>query len=117
MEMIYEVSGEILMVNLFGELDHHEAAKVRRDIDEMLQTYGCRDLILDFEKVTFMDSSGIGVILGRYRKLQQVGGQVAIAACGPKIRSILNMAGVFSIIKYADTKAEASALLQGKEVS
>ncbi len=117
MEMIYEVNGEILMVNLFGELDHHAAAKVRRDIDEMLQFYGSRKLIMDFEKVTFMDSAGIGVILGRYRKLQPVGGQVAITACSPKIRSILNMAGVFSIIKYADTKAEAAELLQGKEVS
>lgn len=117
MEIIYEVSGEILIAQLFGELDHHGAEKVRRDIDDMLKLYGSRNLLFDFSRVSFMDSAGIGVILGRYRKLQAEGGQVAIAACGPKIRSILNMAGVFSIIRYADTKAEAAALLQGKEVS
>ena len=117
MEIIYEVSGDILIADLFGELDHHAAEKVRRDVDDMLRLYGSRCLIFDFSNVTFMDSAGIGVILGRYRKLQPEGGQVAITACGAKIRSILNMAGVFSIIKYEDTKADALKLLQGKEVS
>ena len=117
MEIIYEVSGDILIADLCGELDHHAAEKVRRDVDDMLLLYGSRCLIFDFRNVTFMDSAGIGVILGRYRKLQPEGGQVAITACGAKIRSILNMAGVFSIIKYEDTKADALKLLQGKEVS
>ena len=117
MEIIYEVSSDILIADLFGELDHHAAEKVRQNVDEMMALYGSRYLILDFSRVTFMDSAGIGVILGRYRRLQSSGGKMAIASCGPKIRSILNMAGVFSIIEYADTKAEAAALLQGEEVA
>ena len=117
MEIIYEVCGDILIADLFGELDHHTAAKVRSSIDEMMQVYGSRNLIFDFSRVDFMDSAGIGVILGRYRKLQPDGGRVAIAACGQKIRSILNMAGVFSIIVYTDTKADAVEFLQGREVS
>lgn len=117
MEIIYEVSGDILIADLFGELDHYAAEKVRRDVDHMIELYGSRKLIFDFSKVSFMDSAGIGVILGRYRKLQPEGGRVAITACGPKIRSILHMAGVFTIIEYADMKADAVKLLQGKEVS
>ncbi|MBR4862148.1 MAG: anti-sigma F factor antagonist [Firmicutes bacterium] len=117
MEIIYEVSDDILIAGLFGELDHHGAAKIRRDIDDMLELYGSRHLIFDFSRVTFMDSAGIGVILGRYRKLQSAGGKVAIASCSPKIRNILNMAGIFSIMEYADTKIHALKILKGKEVS
>lgn len=117
MEIIYEVCGDILIADLFGELDHHGAAKVRRDIDDMLEVYGSRNLIFDFSRVTFMDSSGIGVILGRYRKLQLAGGKVAVVSCSPKIRNILNMAGIFSIMEYAETKADAVEILKGKEVS
>ena len=117
MEIIYEVSGSILIAQMFGELDHHGAEKVRKDIDDMMQLYGSRNLLFDFSRVSFMDSAGIGVILGRYRKVHGAGGQVVIAACGPKIRSILNLAGIFSLMEYMDTKEEAVSYLQRKEVS
>ena len=117
MEIIYEISGSILVAELFGEMDHHAAEKVRRDIDEMMKSYDAKHLIFDFTKVTFMDSAGIGIVLGRYKKVKQDGGTVAIVQCSPRIRTILNMAGVFSVIKYMDTKKEALEYLQRKEVS
>ena len=117
MEIIYEVSGASLVAGLFGEMDHHAAEKIRADIDEMAENYGARHLILDFHRVTFMDSSGIGVVLGRYKKRKADGGSVVIVGCDLRIRNILNMAGVFSLMEYMDTKEEALAYLQRKEVS
>ena len=117
MEIIYEISGDILVADLFGELDHHEAEKTRRDIDDMAANYGARHLVLDFSRVTFMDSAGIGVVLGRYKKMKAAGGQVILAGCSPKVESILAMAGIFSIMQAADTKEHAITYLQGKEVS
>ena len=115
MEIIFEVHEAVMTARLFGELDHHAAAEIRETIDCSLKQYAMRDLV--FENVTYMDSSGIGVVLGRYRKLSEAGGSVAIAACTKSVRTILNLAGVFSLMPYAETKEEAVALLKGKEVS
>ena len=113
----FRYKGEILIAELLGEVDHHGAAKARADIDETMAGYGSIDIIFDFSKVTFMDSSGIGIILGRYRKLSASGGRVAITGCSAAIRNILNMAGVFSIIDYMDSLDEAIEYLNRKEVS
>ena len=117
MEIIYEIRGNALVAELFGEMDHHVSEKIRSDIDEMMENYSVRNLIFDFSRVTFMDSAGIGVVLGRYRKIQAEGGCVIIAGCSMKIRTILNMAGVFSLMEYMDTKEEAALYLMRKEVS
>lgn len=117
MEVILEVSEDVLVARLLGELDHHAAAKVRSDIDRALEAHNLKHLIFDFEKVAYTDSSGIGVVLGRYRRLSEQGGSVAIACCSKNVRTILNMAGIFSLMVYADTKEEAAELLRKKEVS
>lgn len=115
MEIIYEIRGDILVAELYGEMDHHASEKVRHDIDGMMEMYRLNKLIFDFGRVTFMDSAGIGIVLGRYRRLQERGGAVAISACMPKVRSILEMAGVFTVIKYGATKEEAAEILMGND--
>ena len=117
MEIIFDVMENTLIVEFFGELDHHGAEKVREKIDEAMDNYMAKMLVLDFSKVTFMDSSGIGMVLGRYRKMGDASGNMAIAGCSQNIRNILNMAGVFSIIDYYSTKEEAVDHLNRKEVS
>ena len=117
MEIIFEISGTTLVAELFGEMDHHSSEKVRKDIDETMVNYGAKHLIFDFSRVTFMDSSGIGIILGRYKKWKEQGGIIIVTGCSNPIRNILNMAGVFSLIEYMDTKKEALEYLQRKEVS
>ncbi len=112
MEIIYEMRGKILIAELYGEMDHHASEKIRKDIDEMMQTYGAKHLIFDFERVNFMDSAGIGIILGRYRKLEPEGGRVLIVRCSQKIRTIMHMAGVFTVAGYMETVAEAVAYLE-----
>ena len=143
MEIIYEMTGNTLTAQLMGELDHHAAAKVRSEIDDTMDSYGAKNLIFDFGKVTFMDSAGIGVVLGRYKRLQAVepsagrendakrsgmqaavgttataataGGSVVITGCSQKIYSILHMAGIFSLMKYTETKEEAITYLYGRK--
>ncbi len=117
MEVIYGVSENILIAELLGELDHHEAEHIRAGVDEAALTNGTNFLVLDFAKVRYMDSSGIGVVLGRYRKLTERGGEVAIASCSEMVKTILNMAGIFSLMKYFETKEEAILYFKGKEVS
>lgn len=116
LEVIFAVSEHILIAELLGELDHHAAEHVREDIDDAVRENSASCLILDFSKVRYMDSSGIGVVLGRYRKLSASGGEVVIASCSETVKNILNMAGIFSLMQYADTKEEAVTYFRGKEV-
>ena len=82
-----------------------------------MRGYGSKDLIIDLSRVTFMDSSGIGIILGRYRKLSASGGRMAIAGGSASVKNILSMAGIFTIIDYTDSVDEAIEYLMRKEVS
>lgn len=117
MEIIFNVIGNTLVAELLGEVDHHGAEGARERIDNALDNYKTQNLIFDFNKVTFMDSSGIGMILGRYRKMNSKERSMAIVGCSKSIRNILNMAGVFSIIDYYNTKEEAIEGFNRKEVS
>lgn len=87
-----------LLVVPEGELDHHLAAGLRREIDTTLDAE-TRNLIFDFSALTFMDSSGIGMIMGRYKKVQAIGGKLIIAAPRPQVRRIIEMSGLLSIIR------------------
>ena len=95
--------GDRLIVRIDGELDHFCAQSVRRDLDALLLDRSIRTLILDFSSLTFMDSSGIGVVLGRYRLLRDRGGHV------PHIARLFHMSGLDRIIRQLDKHQEAQA--------
>ena len=99
--------GERLLVGLDGELDHFCAQSVRRELDGMLRDPTVRQLILDFSGLTFMDSSGIGVILGRYRVLRERGGSVAVIHMNDHVSRILHMSGMDRVIHQLDKVQEA----------
>lgn len=100
--------GDRLVVGLSGELDHCCAQSVCRELDALLQDPGIRVLILDFASLKFMDSSGIGVILGRYRILHDRGGEVAVIHMNQHVARIFHMSGMDRIIKQLD-RQEARA--------
>lgn len=91
--------GRVITISLSGELDHHSAAKLRADIDKELEKYGYGDCIIDLSGVTFMDSSGLGVILGRYRLITDHGGTLAIRHPNKTVDRILKMSGIYSIVE------------------
>jgi len=106
MEMIFYVEDDTLIAALSGEIDHHVAEKYRKDIDEEMTLCGTKDLILDFGKVTFMDSSGIGMVLGRYKKVHSAGGRVTIRNASRLVKQILDMSGVFTLMEYEEVQSD-----------
>ena len=99
--------GDRLIVRLAGELDHYCAQSVRRDLDRLIADPSVRWLILDFTMLQFMDSSGIGVILGRYRQLRDRGGQLGVIRMNPHIQRIFHMSGMDRVIHQLDRQEAA----------
>ena len=79
---------------LSGELDHHAARSLREQIDGAVDRTGAKRLRLDFEGVTFMDSSGIGLVMGRYRLMQLAGGRLSVTGASERIQKIMRLAGL-----------------------
>ena len=68
-DYIYMVSDKMLVISMIAELDHHLADEMREVIDDVIDVRGVEDIIFDFSRINFMDSAGIGLIMGRYRKI------------------------------------------------
>lgn len=105
--------GKLLISVLSGELDHHSAESVRIKIDNKLDELGKVNLLFDFSGVNFMDSSGIGVVIGRYKKISEYGGKVGIINLKPEIKRIFEIGGLFRIVKEYKSAAEALVNIQG----
>lgn len=99
MKTKFETIDNILIAQLDGELDHHTAKTVRDEVDKTIDSFFLQHLIFDFENVTFMDSSGIGVIIGRYNKIHDINGRVAVINCNKYVDKIFSVSGLYSIIE------------------
>ena len=99
--------GERLIVRLAGELDHYCAQTVRRELDALIADKSIHVLILDFTTLQFMDSSGIGVIIGRYRQMRDRGGCVGVIHMNRHISRIFHMSGMDRVIHQLDKPQEA----------
>lgn len=106
MNVTVESSGELLAAYLIGEIDHHSSAAVRMKIDDAVSFKQPRRLVLDFKNVTFMDSSGIGLVMGRYRLMQSYGGTVEIKNVTQKTKKIMELAGLGRIATIKEIKDE-----------
>ena len=95
--------GETLTAALSGEIDHHRAVSVRAGIDEAMYRELPKTLIIDIGGVDFMDSSGLGLILGRYTKAKEIGTMLVIRHPSPRAEKMLKMAGIDRIIKIENT--------------
>ncbi len=100
--------GDTLVVRVYGELDLRAAEGCRQEIDQKFRAEGAKNLVFNLEGVTFLDSSGLSVILGRYRRVTSGGGRVALTGVTPRLKRLLELAGVARLIPtYPD---EAAAL-------
>ena len=95
----YDVQERILTVSLFGEIDHHSMAGMRSEIDGLVRKYSPLCLLLDFSGVDFCDSSGIALVLGRYRLMQSLGGEVELIRLPRNVRHIFDMADLRRLVK------------------
>ena len=100
-----------LKVYLSGEIDHHNARSIREYTDALIQEKKPARLLLNFSAVNFMDSSGIGLIMGRYRMMQLYGGSIRVVSIPPTLRRIMELSGlgclnVLERSKYSDENIE-----------
>ncbi len=107
MNLNFETKGDNLVVHMMGELDHHSAEEVRNKVDDRLERDGFNKLVMDFSGVTFMDSSGIGVVIGRYRKLSLKKGRVYICKVTGSVKRVFELSGMFKIIPLYDSVEQA----------
>lgn len=104
--------GRCLVVRLAGELDLHTAAEFREAVERRLDAdESLTNLVLNLNRVDFVDSSGLGAILGRYKRISQRGGQVYLVRVGPRVRRIFELSGLFKILAEAGTEEEAMRLV------
>ncbi len=107
MQIITDISNDYLIVTLNGELDHHTSEDVRKKIDQIYYNNNLLNMILDLNRLKFMDSSGIGLIMGRYKNCKEREGHVSIVSTDPYIERILKMSGLLKIINIYPTIDEA----------
>ena len=103
MEISIKVKNNILIAKMIGELDHHNAEKVKNKLEEEIINRGIKNLVFDLSELAFMDSSGIGMIIGRYKMVVAIGGKVNIICINKQIEKILTLSGLNKIINvYSD---------------
>ena len=99
MEINAQKRGSGLVASLVGELDQHNAEKARIMLDTMLRDITIRDLTLDLSGVTFMDSAGLGVVLGRYKTIHMRGGRVIVTGVSAPVDRIFRMSGIYTLVE------------------
>ena len=88
-----------MTVYLSGEIDHHNAAVIRYETDEAIQASQPKCVKIDFSGVSFMDSSGIGFVMGRYRIVDSYGGKIHVIGLSERLHSMMKLAGLERLVK------------------
>ncbi|MDD6022060.1 MAG: anti-sigma factor antagonist [Acutalibacteraceae bacterium] len=102
--IIYEK--DKMTVRLEGDLDHHGAAIIRAGIDDAILVNRPKTLVLDFGGITFMDSSGIGLVMGRYRLMQSLGGEIVMSNMPKNIKKVMRLAGLEKLGRMEDEEVK-----------
>ena len=103
-QVIFEENAEGLTVHVNGEIDHHSAVSVRRQIDERITMSRPKQVYLELSGVDFMDSSGLGLIMGRYALVKQSGGELYVADPSFAVVKMMRLAGMERMIRLVKHK-------------
>ena len=101
----YEKESKTLILRVTEEIDQHVADKIRRKLDNEIEIYSPRKVVFDFNGIEFMDSSGIGMVLGRYKLVRMLGGNFEIINVNKRLKRIFDMSGVSRIINIKDEES------------
>lgn len=102
MQFVSYQEGERLTVALTGEIDHHSAKSYLHTITAKLEAYNPKICILDFQEVTFMDSSGIAVVINALRYMTKIGGELLLAGIGKQPMRVFRASGIDKIVKILE---------------
>mgnify|MGYP001866063148 CR=1 FL=1 len=98
----YDKETECIMIYLPKEVDHHEVGDLKDKTEKILETEKVHYMVFDFSRTEFMDSSGIGAMMGRYKRIYRQGGEVLVCGLSDRIRRILKLSGIFRIVKEVE---------------
>ena len=98
--VLFRTEKDTLTAYLSGDIDHHTSTEIRQSIDAEMQKLMPSELKLDFSSVRFMDSSGVGLVMGRYKAALVYGCRVSVRAMSPKIEKIMKMSALGRIITF-----------------
>lgn len=107
MQISTDIINDYLIVTLQGELDHHTSEDVRKKIDQQYYNNNLLNIVLDLRGLNFMDSSGIGLIMGRYKNCKEQRGSISIVSTSLYIERILKMSGLLKLMNVFPTIDEA----------
>ncbi len=102
MENDFKVIDNYLMIKMPEEIDHHNSGTISKTADEFILKEGVANVVFDFEDTTFMDSSGIGIIIGRYKKIAYFGGKVFAVNADSRIKRTLMICGLHKVIEIME---------------
>ena len=106
-QVTYEERGDSLVIRVGGEIDHHGAVSVRTGIDDVLASERPQKVYLELSGVSFMDSSGLGLIMGRFALVKRYGGKMAVLDPSPAVLKMMNLAGMERMIPIRTSKKKA----------
>lgn len=98
-QVMYRTAGTSLIIILPPEVDDHNCKGIAKDTEEFMENRVVKRIIFDFTKTGFMDSAGIGVLLGRYKRMMELGGEVVVTGEDQRIERILKISGIYQIIR------------------
>ena len=101
MQVLCRKNNDSVLARLSGELDHHTAPQAREKLEEALKDPSVLALTVDLSELTFMDSSGIGVLLGRYKTLCSRGGALFVKDPQPQVERVMRTSGLYSVVQQA----------------
>ena len=106
MNVKHFIEDKILLFEFTEELDHHESEKIRKRADYEIQRFMPKKVVFDFKKVNFMDSAGVGLVIGRYKSASCYGGILELINVKPKIKKIFEMSGILKIVSIIENMQE-----------
>lgn len=107
-----QTQNEIMFVNLSGDLDQSTADQVKLRLMTSLSAFDLKHIVFNLKALTFMDSSGIGIILGRYNQVKSLGGRVFVIGMNPTVNKVFHMAGLNQIITVIDDERKIISALE-----
>lgn len=116
MELTAEITDNILICKAKGELDHHSSKEFKTFIDYHMENNPVKHLLLDFNCLSFMDSSGIGTLIGRYKRVNSIGGKVIVVNVNKQVSRVFEVSGIYEIISSYASIGEAVKDIQGGDI-
>ena len=115
MQVNYYEKDKLLVFKINEEIDECSVKNIRRKADYEIERFMPREVIFDFDCVTFMDSAGIGMVIGRYKQAQMLGGKTLVSNLSDGVRKIFKMSGVLKIIPEVNLEEKLENILSKEE--